>query len=205
MSYINSERTQIDVTLQDQKFAEDAIAWVMSWESTGRKLSDYEWNVLAAIKVGVATGRTANLLASVIPSYRRHLEKAAEAAALLPSAHVGTVGERLILTFKIIRVIPHNSDFGTTYIHGFRDEAGNDFVWFGSNQLESLDGKLSEVGDTVTVKGTIKGHNEYKGRKQTALSRVALYTPPAPKIRKPRVKKVKAPVAEESVSELPVQ
>jgi hypothetical protein len=196
MSY-GHERIRIDVTLADQKLAQECVAWVLGWEADGRKLSDYEWNVLTAVKAGLVNYRTANLVASILPSYRRHMGQLQERAALPPSNHVGTVGERLILTLTITRIFTHEGEFGCTFIHGFRDEAGNDLVWFGSSQLTEADGKRHEVGDTVTVKGTVKGHNEYKGRKQTQLSRVALYTPPAPKVRKPRAKKVQAPVVAE--------
>lgn len=198
MSY-GHERVQIDVTLADQKLAKDCVAWILGWESDGRNLSDYEWNLLTAVKAGFVNHRTANLVASAIPSYRRHLGKLQELATLPPSNHVGKVGERLTLTLKITRIFTHEGDFGCTFIHGFRDEAGNDFVWFGSSLLTSEDGsKRHEAGSTVTVKGTVKGHNEYKGRKQTQLTRVALYTPPAPKVRKPRAKKSPAPVAGEA-------
>ena len=193
------ERIHLDVTLADQKLAQDAIAWVLSWEKEGRKLSDYEWNLLAAVKSELVDHRSANLVASAIPSYRRYLGKQQELASLPPSNHVGKVGERLVLTLKITRIFTHNGDFGCTFIHGLRDEAGNDFVWFGSTLLTSADGsKRYEAGSTVTVKGTVKAHGEYKGRKQTTLSRVALYTPP---VKKPRARKAKEPSpASEAVS-----
>jgi hypothetical protein len=198
MSY-GHERVQIDVTIADQKLAQDCVAWILGWESDGRKLSDYEWNLLTAVKAGFVNHRTANLVASAIPSYRRYLGKLQEMASLPPSSHVGKVGERLTLTLKITRIFTHEGDFGCTFIHGFRDEAGNDYVWFGSSLLSDASGKRFEAGSTVTVKGTVKGHNEYKGRKQTQLTRVALYTPPAPKVRKPRAKKSAPAVVEGTI------
>jgi hypothetical protein len=191
MSYGSPERIEVSVTLADQKLAKDAVAWVLSWDD-GRKLSDYEWNLLVAVKQNNATYRSANILASAIPSYRRWQAKQAEMAALPPSNWVGEVGKRIILKLKVTRVFTHNSDFGCTFIYGFRDETANDFVCFGSNLLRDNDGKTYEAGADVTVKATVKAHGEYKGRRQTTLTRVALYTPPPPKVRKPRAKKSQA-------------
>ena len=70
-------------------------------------------------------------------------------------------------------------DSGTRHIYTFRDEDGNCYVWKTANPLgmwgEDVDGYEkwveAEVGGKVTLKATVKEHGEYKGIKQTVLTR----------------------------------
>jgi hypothetical protein len=45
------------------------------------------------------------------------------------------------------------------------DDKGNQFKWFASKYSGM------EVGKTYKIRGTVKAHDEYQGRKQTALTR----------------------------------
>ena len=54
----------------------------------------------------------------------------------------------------------------TMYIHTFKDASGNLIVWRTSNALVELD-----TGVSVTVKGTVKEHSDYKSMKETVLTR----------------------------------
>lgn len=54
-------------------------------------------------------------------------------------------------------------DFGTTYLYKFADEAGNVFIWYASRPIE--------LQERMTLKATIKAHNEWNGVKQTVLTR----------------------------------
>lgn len=88
------------------------------------------------------------------------------------SEHVGTVGDRITFTAKYTHVAFWENNFiswkpQTTYCHTFTDENGNVYVWKTSNGL----GETLEIGDTVTVTGTIKEHGEYNEVKQTVLTR----------------------------------
>lgn len=82
------------------------------------------------------------------------------------SNYVGVVGERskFIVTVEYIKVL--DSVYGYAYLHIMVDDKGNDIRWFGSN-------RLCEKGETLTIKGTVKKHEVYDGRKQTILSRCA--------------------------------
>lgn len=56
-----------------------------------------------------------------------------------------------------------DNDFGTTYLYKFADEAGNVFIWYASRPIE--------LQERMTLKATIKAHNERNGVKQTVLTR----------------------------------
>ena len=95
--------------------------------------------------------------------------------------YVGTVGERLVLKVKVTKVQHIESDWGVSTLIVMVDEAGNRFKWFASG---SLDWK---VDSEMTIKASIRKHEEYKGVKMTALTRCAEYVE---KVKKPRAKKV---------------
>ena len=90
------------------------------------------------------------------------------------SEYVGKVGERLTLTVKYVKSAsfeafdysrPWKGETVTNYIHTFEDADGNKFVWRTGNVVDVKE------GSEITLKGTIKEHKEYKGVKQTALTR----------------------------------
>jgi len=70
-------------------------------------------------------------------------------------------------------------DSGVRHIYTFRDGHGNCIVWKTSNPLgvwvEDENGceewVEAEIGDTVTMKATVKEHGEYKDTKQTVITR----------------------------------
>lgn len=87
------------------------------------------------------------------------------------SKHVGKVGERLSIkgTYQKTGSWDQKSFAGygtvTMYIHTFKDADGNVFTW----KTQSAIGL--EYGQCVDLTGTVKDHTEYKGERQTALSR----------------------------------
>jgi hypothetical protein len=110
-----------------------------------------------------------------------------------PSNHLGTIGERLTLTVTVefIKRIDHGDFDPPTYLHVMTDEQGNDLRWFSSA------GALCEKGTKITIRGTVKKHEVYQGRKQTMLSRCVEYVPPAPKAKKGKGKKAEPVVQAE--------
>ena len=85
------------------------------------------------------------------------------------SSYVGAVGDKIEIKVTMTGFHSYVTKFNWQTIHHFinlfTDEAGNVFVW---NTTACSD---VNVGDHITIKGTIKGHKEYKGIKQTELQR----------------------------------
>ena len=85
------------------------------------------------------------------------------------SNYVGNIGDKLNMTV----VLDHTAWFDfrmgwkeeRMFIHTFRDICGNTLVWKTSKSL------MFDNGDTVVLTGTVKEFNEYKGEKQTVLTR----------------------------------
>lgn len=87
--------------------------------------------------------------------------------------HIGKVGEKLVRKVKLAFTAIFETNFhakgywssNTNYLHKFVDEAGNVFVWKTTLFLDL------NRNQEVIIKGTIKGHDEYEGVKQTVLTR----------------------------------
>jgi hypothetical protein len=106
----------------------------------------------------------ATLLAK-IPA--READKAARAAANSGSQHIGTVGKREKFALQIEWIKTYDTNgFGTLYIHGLRDGAGNIVIYKGSKAL-------GEKGQQILVLATVKAHDERDGVKQTVINRPA--------------------------------
>lgn len=97
------------------------------------------------------------------------------------SSHYGNVGDKVQMELELVNIAYYDTKwFGTTttnWIYTMKDAAGNLFVWKTTSCLERAEkGKRGELvkierGERFTLKGTIKEHSEYKGEKQTVLTR----------------------------------
>lgn len=149
-------------TDEDLASADVVLAWAR--EIPADVASDFLRNLRAACRRS-DVGRNAGLIAAAVTAHQRALE-AARPKPTTPSEHVGTVGERargLVLT--VTAVHSFDGEYGTLHIHRFTDPQGNVLVWKTTSEL-------LEQGATYERDATIKEHGEYKGTKQTVLSRV---------------------------------
>lgn len=81
-----------------------------------------------------------------------------------PSEFYGKVGDKVILTLKVIKAIVMDGYYGRSVLHIFEDENQNVFTWTtGARHLE--------VGETYTLRGTIKNFQTFHNVKQTVLTR----------------------------------
>lgn len=179
-------RRYIDgATSDDRALAARTVEWARALVDA-EGLNDYLYNLSVVARASLVTHRTTGLAASMVSAYRREVERAESAkreAARAPSAFVGTIGERL----RGVRVTVRRrtdlepNEFGPRTLVAMEDESGNDLTWFtGWSGVE--------VGDVRFLTGTVKSHSEYKGRKQTTLSRCVLDAE-APPVKAPKKKR----------------
>jgi hypothetical protein len=79
------------------------------------------------------------------------------------SQHAGTVGERIEFTGTITFTTQFQGAFGTVYVTGICDDAGNIFIQKGKY--------LGYKGERLIVTATVKEHGERDGVKQTIITR----------------------------------
>lgn len=101
----------------------------------------------------------------------REEREAAEKARKAVSQYVGSVGDKVqvecTLLYSASYEVPSFRGFGTTtmYCHAFRDGDGNKLVWKTGTPIGV------DKDAAVTIRGTVKGHDEYDGERQTVLTR----------------------------------
>lgn len=160
---------------EDEQTAEAAIEWAKAIPQTDREGEDnYLANVNLVARCGTASRKTAGIAASIVIAYQKAMEREINLQKLAsrpPSNWVGEVGTRIkLLKVKCEKVTAHDGMFGTTGIHKLTDEHGNDLTWFASSS------DWMKEGETYHISCGIKKHDEYKGRKQTVLTRVTIWS-----------------------------
>ena len=143
----------------------------------GDARSDYEHNLFVACSQSAIDGRLLGIACSLISMHLREVER--RSAPRSASAHVGAKGDKLGLRLTLLRVSPIDGDYGVSYLHKFSDASGNLYSWFSTKKLLSTpagDAELVE-GQEYSVWGTVKGHSEFRGQKETQLTRCVVTSP----------------------------
>lgn len=131
--------------------------------------NDFIYNIQLAIQAEYVKPKLYGYIAAGANVWMKDMEATREHKNR-SNEHLGTVGVRKMFpNLKLIGVSITEGYYGNTYIHRFEDEAGNSLVWFGSKELDVKEGSI------VNLKATIKSHDEYKGRKQTIITRCTPY------------------------------
>ncbi len=166
-----------DVRPEDIDLARRTIEWASKefGEQDPSSLTDYGYSCRQVVLSGVASRRSMGVAASLVPAYQRAMTQAAERERSADSQHIGTVGERLVLDLTFTGVRTFDGQYGRTYICMFLDPSGNVVKWFASSWIFDFP-FASAAGKSVKLKATIKEHGEYKGVKETQLSRAAVAT-----------------------------
>jgi hypothetical protein len=151
------------------ELAEKAIAWIRT-ELAPK--SDYEHNLVTLTKTDAFPIDNAGLVASLIPVYQREMGKleAVKTRPEINSQYVGNIGDRIEADVIVTYVHFIENNYGgyyapqSTAIIKMVDKQGNAYTWFTST------GDM-EQGKEYHVKGTVKCHKEYKGIRETVLTR----------------------------------
>lgn len=145
---------------------ERVLEYVLTLDPTK---SDFNFNMVQMAKLEVIDYKMTGISAAMVFSYNRNLEfeakkKLSPQQDMTKSQYVGEDKERLTMDVTILTCRAHEGDFGSYYITRMLDATGNLFVSFGAYH--------AEVGEAVTIRGTVKRHQEYNNTKQTVLNRV---------------------------------
>jgi hypothetical protein len=165
----------------DAEEAAKIIAWVRGLDNPG---NEYLHNLTVAMAEDTLADRwRIGLVISAVSAYARAHEADLNTQDKTPawvaqkeldakSTHQGELKERLRdipVTVRMVRCMGQ-SDFNweaINYLVKFQDADGNIFTWFTSTEND-----LNYAEDQeVTLTGTVKGHNDYNGVKETQLNR----------------------------------
>ena len=163
---------------QAVQMAAAALEWAPEWlaeeqaraDRDGTDVSDYVHNMRVVLGGSTVTRRSFALGASLLAVWRRHQERQErerqERENAVPSAWVGAVGERITLTLTVQATREFASDFGTRTLITYHDQDGNVVKWWATGFHDPAEGTVE------TVDATVAKHEEYRGRKETVVSRV---------------------------------
>jgi hypothetical protein len=161
-------------TDEDCTKAAAALAWVRDEASAVdvAKRSDYIHNLCVACEKPYITYKDLGLVASVVSAHTRELgrreKEKAERKNGAASKWIGDKGERLRgLEVTLTRTWSTDGYYGPRVMNQFTDSNGNVLVWWTNREA-------ADQGDKVVLTGTVKKHDEYKGTKQTMLTRCAV-------------------------------
>lgn len=142
----------------------DALAWL---EEQPEDKSVYMHNLKVACSLEYTEGKNHGLLASLFPAWKKDLEvkterkKKAEKERL--SEYVGEIGKRISFVPEEAEVVTSwDTQFGLTMLWKITDENGNIYIWKTSNDVNE---------DTTLITATVKEHTEFRGVKQTVITR----------------------------------
>jgi hypothetical protein len=85
------------------------------------------------------------------------------------SEYIGNVGDKVVLNGMMKLLSSFDTFYGETYLYQIETEKGI-AKWFASNECS----EIPEEGKLVSIKGTVKEHKEYKGVKETIITRCKL-------------------------------
>jgi len=158
-----SRKDAVTVTTEDAEKAEAAIAWAEAIDPDHE--NDYLYNLGAISRHGAAGPRTMGLACSIAYSYLRELGQIeARRRQAEVSNWFGEVKKRADYTLTVTKVIDIDTIYGTASINIMVDASGNVAKWKSSSQ-RLIPGK------TYAIRATVHDHTEYKGVKQTVLTR----------------------------------
>lgn len=162
-------------TAEDIERAQAAIDWARAIDAETDDI--YLLSCRALSYAGYCNGRTMGIAASIVAAHRRALNVAEEQKRreASPSIHVGTPGKREAFSVTIEKMVDIESDWGGKTLYVLRTPEGALLKAFHSGgALRTKAGRKLDVGDTATVKATVKKHGEYKGQKETVVHRIAV-------------------------------
>lgn len=120
--------------------------------------------------------KMASLIAYAYLAYQKQLEyeinQREQYEISKMSNYVGNVGERIDIEVYLVRRFAFESYYGMQQLYIFKDDEDNLYKWKTSKYIVDSKGQSIEMNENkIFIKGTIKAHEEYRGVKQTELTR----------------------------------
>jgi hypothetical protein len=152
-------------TKEEIEYAENVLTWANENILTKTNKSDFDWNVCQMLQAEIVKSRYMGFAVAIVSMYRKATEIAVTKASRKPSEWVGNVKDRIDFDIKFLNSYGFDTSFGWMTINKFEDADGNTIVWKTGNN------ENFEQGTFYLCKATVKKHEDYKGWKQTEISR----------------------------------
>ena len=150
-----------EVTEIEFKKAQELLDWAKNFEGD----SAYAQNVRAVSSLEYQTEQTYGIAVSIVKAYINQQEKEAVEKIELKKEQYAETGSKVEVEVEVVGSNTFESAYGLTTLFTFINQGGYQFKWFSSN------GADVQIGDKITVKGTVKGSDEYNDSFSTLLTR----------------------------------
>lgn len=163
-------------------YDETMKAWAMV---TPQELNRSEWlyNISILMDAKYITSKHVGILCSIVTMGLRAIQDVAERPVVkdkpVESQHIGRVGDKIDINVTVTDVRFVDSDWGGSWLITMQDEHANIIKWFSSNEVfhhlpDVYKTNDDVVGHIFSLRGSIKKHEEYKGKKSTVVTRAKL-------------------------------
>ena len=142
------------------------ITNIISWgkEHFSNETSEYAHNMRIILNTESVPMKYLGYLVSVIAAYNKSIVTAKESKRF-DNNFIGNVGDKILVNVLVNKIIEISGNYGYSYVNIMSEvDTGNVIVWISSKMV------LSE-GSTISLKGTVKGHNVREGNNQTIMTR----------------------------------
>lgn len=165
---VREKAEQVDFNIDHvaDEYIASALNWAKEWD--GHQYNDYRDNLKVIANMDYCEYKHLGFLASLFMAYDKEMEKEIKrmerAKSKADSQYIAEVGERVTATIKSSKCLTSwETMYGVTFLYEFITEDGNVIIWKTGKHLDEI--------ENVTIKGTVKGHKEFNGVKQTELTR----------------------------------
>lgn len=155
--------SDLQSTDADETLVEKSLQWVN--QLSYKQMSDWEHNLVIMASEPYIYRQDCNFAASIIGGYLASINNVSDNS----SNFVGNIGDKLSETLTVITAKPLK--FGILY--QFTDKQNNRYTWFASKMQKITSHQRDRyivVGDTVSISGKIKDHQEFNGVKSTHIT-----------------------------------
>jgi len=160
-------KVNFDPNNTTEEYITAALNWAKAWD--GHEYNDYRENLKVIASMDACEWKHLGYLASLFMAYdkemEREIKKMERQKSRAQSVHIGQVGSKVSENIKEWKCLTAwDTQWGTTFLYEFTTEDGNILIWKTSKWLD-------DEKEFKTVSGTVKAHNEFRGVKQTELTR----------------------------------
>lgn len=142
-----------------------AKAYIEELLVAGKQDNAFMHNIQIVLKLGFVTRKESNMMA-VCAKNILQAEADRKAKAGLKNEYFGNVKDKVTVEVTITKRIGFDTNWGSSMLFIMQDDEGRQFKTVNAGSFNA------QLGDKVKIKGTIKAQEEYKGIKQTVLTRV---------------------------------
>lgn len=160
------EMSSVGFDAENEK-ACDMVVEALTWLDGQKEGNNYMHNLKTVCALKYLPMKHLGIAASLFPTWNKDLERAEERRKAEEKAKasewVGEVGKRVTVEVAEAKVVTGwETQWGYVSIYKITDAAGNVYTWKTSGYIPE---------DVAEIVGTVKDHNEYRGCKQTELTR----------------------------------